>query len=92
MCTSAASIGFIVSGYYIGFAVGGVFCTLPDKYGRKNAVIFGLILSAISQTINIFVPIYWVRFAMFFLGGLAQIKDSTSFVWLSECTSTPYKP
>ena len=71
LCTSAASIGFIVSGYYIGFAIGGIFCSLPDKYGRKNACIFGLILSALSQTINIMVPIYWVRFAMFFVSGLA---------------------
>ena len=34
---------------------------------------------------------FWVRFAMFFLSGLSQIKNSCSYVWLSECTSSPHK-
>ena len=28
---------------------------------------------------------------MFGLAGLSQIKNSVSYVWLSECTSRPYK-
>ena len=28
---------------------------------------------------------------MFFLSGLSQIKNSVSYVWLSECTSKPHK-
>jgi len=41
--------------------------------------------------VTILVPNYWVRFAMFGLSGLSQIKISISYVWLSECTSKPYK-
>ena len=33
-----------------------------------------------------------VRTVMFFLMGLAQIKNSLSYVWLSECVSFRYKP
>lgn len=29
---------------------------------------------------------------MFFLSGFSQIKNSVSYVWLSECTSSTYKP
>ena len=82
----------MVTAYYIGFAIGGIFCTWPDKYGRKWSCMFGLLLSAISQTVMITSANYWVRFAMFFLSGLSQIKNSVSYVWLSECTSKPYKP
>ena len=32
-----------------------------------------------------------MRFAMFGLSGLSQIKNSVSYVWLSECTSKEYK-
>ena len=39
----------------------------------------------------ILVPNYWVRFAMQGLSGLSQIKNSVSYVWLSECTSGPNK-
>lgn len=91
MCTSAASIGFMITAYYIGFSVGGLFFTMPDNLGRKVSLIFGLLLACISQTVMIFVPNYWVRFAMFGLSGLSQIKNSVSYVWLSECTSKPYK-
>lgn len=91
MCTSTASIGFMITAYYMGFTLGGMFFALPDNKGRKTSLIFGLILSCISQTVMIFVPNYWVRFAMFGLSGLSQIKNSVSYVWLSECTSKPYK-
>ena len=32
-----------------------------------------------------------MRFAMFGLSGFSQIKNSVSYVWLSECTSKEYK-
>ena len=48
LCMSSARIGFLITAYYIGFAVGGFFCTWPDKYGRKFSVMFGLVLAAIS--------------------------------------------
>ena len=81
----------MITAYYIGFAIGGLFYTFPDVYGRKKSLIFGLTLGVISQTIMIFVPNYWVRFAMQGLSGLSQIKNSVSYVWLSECTSGPNK-
>lgn len=92
MCVSVAKIGIMISAYYVGFAIGGVFFTWPDKYGRKFSCIFGLALSAVSQTVMIASSNFWVRFAMFFLSGLSQIKNSCSYVWLSECTSKDYKP
>lgn len=87
MCMSAATIGIMITAYYVGFAIGGLFFTMPDNYGRKFSLIFGLFLACISQTVMIFVPNFWMRFAMFGLSGLSQIKNSVSYVWLSECTS-----
>jgi len=37
------------------------------------------------------VPNFWIRFAMFGLSGVSQIKNTVSYVWLSECTSNLYK-
>lgn len=91
MCMSVAKIGFMITAYYIGFALGGLCFTFPDTYGRKKSLIFGLVLATISQTVMIISHNYWVRFAMFGLSGLSQIKNSCSYVWLSECTSKPYK-
>ena len=85
-------IGRIITAYYIGFAIGGLFFAFPDRYGRKKSLIFGLVLATISQTVMIIVPNYWMRFAMFGLSGLSQIKNSVSYVWSSECTSQLYKP
>ena len=92
MCMTPARIGIMISAYYVGFACGGVFCTFPDRYGRKFSCMFGLAMSTVSQTLMIASSNFWVRFAMFFLSGFSQIKNSVSYVWLSECTSGPYKP
>jgi len=61
----------LITAYYIGFAVGGLGFTFPDTYGRKKSLIFGLVLSIISQTVTIASTNYWVRFAMFGLSGLS---------------------
>jgi len=90
-CMTTAAIGFMVTAYYIGFAIGGLFFGFPDKYGRKKSLILGLAISCIAQTVVITSSNYWVRFAMFGLSGLSQIKNSVSYVWLSECTSQPFK-
>ena len=87
MCMSAGTIASMLTAFYIGYAIGGVFFPMPDKYGRKLSLIFGLLLSCISQTCMILIPNFWVRFAMFGLSGLSQIKISVAYVWLSECTS-----
>ena len=71
LCTSTASIGFLVTAFYIGFVIGGLFSTMPDKYGRKWSLMFGLMLSCISQSGMLISSNYWVRYAMFFLAGLS---------------------
>ena len=91
VCTPVATIGLMVTLYFIGFACGGMLYALPDKLGRKNALLIGCLLAAIGQTISIFVPTIRARCLAFFLMGLAQVKAGTSYVWLSECTSLPYK-
>ena len=91
LCMTPATISFMITAYYIGFAIGGLFFAWPDKFGRKKSLMFGLFLACISQTVMIWVPGYWMRFWMFGLSGLSQIKNSVSYVWLSECTSREYK-
>ena len=53
VCMTPASIGMMITAYYIGFAMGGLFFAFPDKYGRKKSLIMGLIISTISQTLMI---------------------------------------
>ena len=91
LCVTSASIGLMITAYYIGFVVGGFFCTFPDTYGRKKSCMLGLFMASTAMTVIIVSPNYWVRFAMFFLLGLSQIKNSVCYVWLSECTSKPHK-
>jgi MFS family permease len=47
-CKKSAEIGFLITAYFIGYVIGGLFCTFPDKYGRKKSLIFGLCLSCIA--------------------------------------------
>jgi len=52
-----ALIGMILSGYEIGKIFGDSMCgTIADKYGRKNVIIFGFIIKAISILSFVFVP------------------------------------
>ena len=48
LCMTPATIGLMISAYYIGFAIGGLFCAWPDKYGRRLSCMFGLLLASIS--------------------------------------------
>ena len=48
VCTPPATIGLVITAYYIGFAVGGLFFSFPEKYGRKRSVIFGMVISLVS--------------------------------------------
>lgn len=91
VCTPAATIGLMVTLYFTGFAIGGFLFALPDKLGRKKALLIGCLLSALGQTISIFVPTIVTRCLAFFLMGLAQVKSGTSYVWLSESTSLAHK-
>ena len=85
VCTPATTIGLMITAYYIGFAIGGLFFAMPDKYGRKPSVIFGLSVAILGQIVMLYIPNFWVRMAMFGVLGLSQIKNSVSYVWLSEC-------
>ena len=92
LCTAAPTIGLMLSVYFIGFALGGLAYSLPDRFGRKRCIFFGLSLSCFAQTVMLISNSFGVRTFMFFLMGLAQIKNSLSYVWLSECVSFRYKP
>lgn len=69
-CMQAATIGLMVTAFFLGFAINGLFFTIPDKYGRKWTIFFAMVLSCIAQTVMLFVPNFKVRTAMFFLMGL----------------------
>ena len=56
VCHAVGTIGLMVTLYFVGFACGGLLYTLPDKLGRKKALLIGCLLSALGQTIAIFVP------------------------------------
>ena len=71
LCMTPATIGLMITAYYVGFAIGGLFFAFPDKYGRKMSLMMGLSLACLSQTVMIASSNYWLRFAMFGLSGLS---------------------
>ena len=84
MCESSTKIAFMFTMYFVGNVVGGCLAFLPDRIGRKNSVIFGLIMSLITQTVMLFVPTILVRSIGFFFIGFSNMKNSQSYVWASE--------
>ena len=85
VCLSPARVGMMITIYYISFAAGGMFYMVPEKIGRKASVMLSAGLSLIAQTIIICCNNLTVRTICFSLMGLSQIKNSVSYVWLSEC-------
>ena len=81
----------IITAYFAGFAINGLFFTIPDRIGRKMSVFYAMVASCLAQTVMIFSSSFYVRSAMFFVMGLTQLKVGASFVWLSECVGHEYK-
>lgn len=81
----------MITAYFVGFAINGLFSTVPDKLGRKRTTFLVMIMSCIAQTIMLLVPVFAVRTLMFFIMGLSQVKVGVSYVWFSECVGFPYK-
>jgi hypothetical protein len=48
MCTPTTTIGVIITAYYIGYVIGGLFCHFPDKYGRKFSLAFSFAIAIIA--------------------------------------------
>lgn len=48
VCTPVAKIGLMVTVYFTGFAIGGTLFALPDKLGRKKALLIGCAISAVG--------------------------------------------
>ena len=71
MCMSRATVGLMVTAYFIGFGLGGLAYAMPDRFGRKRCIIFGLLLSCFAQTIMLITDSFALRTAMFLIMGLA---------------------
>ena len=90
-CTPLAKVSIMITAYYICFAGGSIFYTTPEKFGRKTSVMASAFLSLIAQTIMMWSNNLTVRTFCFCGMGLSQIKNSVSYVWLSECVPQPLK-
>mmetsp|Transcript_1707 Transcript_1707/g.2367 ORF Transcript_1707/g.2367 Transcript_1707/m.2367 type:complete len:209 (+) Transcript_1707:277-903(+) len=90
-CMGPQLIGFMVTMYFAGYALNGVFSIMPDQIGRKKTTLYLMIINCLAQTVLLLVPNFWARSAMFFILGLTQIKIGVSYVWLSECVGNAYK-
>ena len=58
---------------------------IPDRIGRKKSVIGGMAVSIAAQIVMLFMPSLLARSICFFVMGLANLKNSQSYVWASEC-------
>ena len=81
----------LASAYFIGYSIGASMYFLPDKIGRKKAVIFSLSLSITAESFMLWVANYNVRMGCFFFMGLFQLQNSTSYQWLYESVSKANK-
>ena len=91
MCKTPMQIGFMVSVYFIGYSIGASLSFLPDTIGRKKSVVISLSISILCETVMLWVPDYNVRCVCFFITGLFQLQNSTSYQWLSESVASSYK-
>ena len=73
VCKTPIQIAFLASAYFIGYCLGGSLYWVPDRIGRKKAVIGSLCLSMMAETVMIFIPAYNVRMVSFFVMGLFQL-------------------
>ena len=48
VCTAVSTIGLMVTLYFVGFVCGGLLYALPDKLGRKRALLIGCLFSALG--------------------------------------------
>ena len=71
MCVPTAKVGLMITVYYLAFAAGGVFYTLPEKIGRKRSVMLSVCLSLIAQTIIVLNKDLRVRTTCFALMGFS---------------------
>ena len=85
MCTSSTKISLMYTQFFIGTIFGGLLAVIPDRIGRKKSVIGGMAVSIAAQTVMLFVPNLIVRSVCFFVMGFANLKNSQSYVWASEC-------
>ena len=91
MCTPITKISLMFTVYFIGNIVGGVFAVIPDRIGRKRSVIGGMGVSIMAQLTMIFFPSILIRSISFFVMGLANLKNSQSYVWASESVSFQHR-
>ena len=84
VCKTPLQIAKLATVYFIGYCIGGSFYWVPDKLGRKKAVMGSMCLSMIAETVMIFVSAYYIRMVCFFVMGLFQLQNSASYLWLYE--------
>jgi MFS family permease len=84
MCVEPAMIGLIASIYSLAFALGGILFFLPDRVGRKKALLFGLASSLLFQLGAVMTTSFSFKMVSFAGIGFFQIKNSVSYVMLFE--------
>ena len=85
MCTPVTQLSLMFCMHFIGTILGGFLAVIPDRIGRRKSVIYGMAMSIASQIVMLFVPNILVRSICFFFMGIANLKNSQSYVWSSEC-------
>ena len=70
MCTSKLKIAGVVSWFFIGYFIGSSMFFLPDTYGRKKSMTFGLIFNILGCYLTTFYASPILKAIGFFLLGL----------------------
>ena len=47
-CMPAAKIALMITAYFVGFAINGLFFTIPDQIGRKKSLLVVMLISCIA--------------------------------------------
>ena len=89
VCVPSSQVSLMLSWLFIGTIASVVLVTVPDQFGRKYSVILGMVIALLAQIVMLLVPSLLVRSICFFLIGFSGFKNSTAYVWGSECV--PFK-
>ena len=47
-CMPSATIGLLVTAYFFGFAINGLFFTIPDQIGRRKSIFIVMLASCVA--------------------------------------------
>ena len=93
VCTPSQHIDLLASFFMFGLGIGAFSISwLPEKFGRKNTLMYTGIVTTLAQFFLLYWPSYPVRLASMGTIGVFYINKSVCFNMMYELTEKKYTP